>query len=209
MLIEVDEFYYAQDYGILGRVGERGCREIHCEFPKIDGAQIYKLRFELSPQCCYEVDITSGTAQVPPSLLARKGPVKTQFIAAASDGEGSYVTIAKSNIFYCMVSESIESEVKPVPTYEDAVDALDKLKDALEGHEVKSQIMTPEEYEATQPHDPNTLYYVVDDGKVEQYLGDAKLGGGSGSSFSAAGIISEFVGGKAVQGNYTNEETEE
>ena len=208
MLIEVDEFYYAQDYGILGRVGERGCREIHCEFPKIEGAQTYKLRFELSPQCCYELDVTSGTAQVPPSLLARKGPVKTQFIAAASDSEGSYVTIAKSNIFYCMVSESIESEVKPVPTYEDAVDVLDKLKDALEGHEVKSQIVTPDEYE-TEPHDPNTLYYVVDDGKVSQYLGDAKLGGGS-SIFSGADMISECLGGFAAQrGYFEKEETEE
>ena len=209
MLIEVDEFYYAQDYGILGRVGERNCREIRCEFPKAEGAQIYKLRFELSPQCCYELDVTSGTAQVPPSLLARKGPVKTQFIAAASDSEGSYVTIAKSNIFYCMVSESIESEVKPVPTYEDAVDALDKLKDSLKDYEVKSQIMTPEEYEATQPHDPETLYFVVDDGKVEQYFGDAKLGGGSGSGFSAAEIVSHFKGSTELQGNYTKEETEE
>lgn len=207
MFIEVDEFYYAQDYGILGRVGELGCREIHCEFPKIEGAQIYKLRFELSPQCCYEIDVTSGTAQVPPSLLAREGAVKTQFIATVADGEGNYATIAKSNVFYCTVGKSIESEVKPVPTYEDAVDALDKLKDSLKDYEVKSKIMTPEEYESTQPHDPNTLYYVVDDGKVEQYLGDVKLGGSSG--FSATGIISEFKGGKALQGNYTNDETEE
>lgn len=83
---------------------------------------------------------------------------------------------------------------------------MDIIDKALGG--LKVSFMTPDEYEAAQPHDPNTLYYVVDDGKVSQYLGDAALGGGS-SSFSAVGIISEFVGGKAVQGNYTNEETEE
>lgn len=82
------------------------------------------------------------------------------------------------------------------------MDIIDKVLGGL-----KVCFVTPEEY-GSQPHDPNTLYYVVDDGQVSQYLGDARLGGG-GSGASATAIISEFVGGKERQGNYTNEETEE
>lgn len=83
------------------------------------------------------------------------------------------------------------------------MDIIDRVLGGL-----KVCFVTPDEY-GSQPHDPNTLYYVVDDGQVSQYLGDAKLGGGSGGSFSAAGIIYEFSGSKELQGNYTNEETEE
>lgn len=84
------------------------------------------------------------------------------------------------------------------------MDIIDKVLGGL-----KVCFVTPTEYEATQPHDPNTLYYVVDDGKVSQYLGDAKLGGG-GSVFSGADMISEHLGGFAAQrGHFETEETEE
>lgn len=39
--------------------------------------------------------------------------------------------------------------------------------------------LTKEEYDALDPKDPNTLYFVYTDSSIEQYMGDTKLTTGS------------------------------
>lgn len=207
MIIEVDEYFYAQDYGILGRAGEIGFRTIECTYPQVEGAQMYKLRFELEGEYCYELDVTSGSVQVPPSLLAKEGSVKTQFIATASNDDGTYTVIARSNVFYCVVGKSLDGELRPIPTYEQAQEALEDITGMLDDYEVKSEILTSEEYEAMKEHRRDTMYHVCSEDKVTLYLGDIKLM--SGGILESASVVVEQNGIADLEGEIHNENEQE
>lgn len=209
MRITVDERLYAQAFDILGRVGEREYREISCTFPSVEGAQFYKLRFELSHDCCYELDITSGSAQVPYSLLVRAGFVKAQFIATSLKTNGDYDIIAKSNVFYCVVGPSIDAQVEPVPTYEEAKGALEDIKSYLDKFQLRTAKLTYDEYCGLEHPDPQTVYYVVKDDTLLIYLGSIPLiSGGSSYDIPADVLYKQHSGEIDTYGkpNYEGEE---
>lgn len=205
MRIKIDERLYAQAFDILGRAGEREFREISCDFPSVEGAQIYKLRFELMDKSCYELDITSGCAVVPYSLLANAGLVRAQFIAAAVNESGNYDIIAKSNVFYCTVGVSIGDDVEPIPTYEEAQQILDRILQAFGAYEAKSRILTEEQYSALGAYDSKTVYYVTGSGKVSAYLGDTLIAGG-GSYDTPSTYIYKHKGNTDLFGEIEREE---
>lgn len=206
MRITVDERLYAQAFDILGRVGEREYREISCTFPHIEGAQLYKLRFELSSDCCYELDITSGSAQVPYSLLVRAGFVRAQFIAISLDSDGNCDIIAKSNVFYCVIGPSIDAQVEPIPTYEEAKSALEDIKGYLDKFQVKTVTMTFEQYCELEQPDPQTVYYVVKDKALLIFLGSIPLVSGSGSADTPMTYFYKHAGEIDLFGKIESEE---
>ncbi|MGN0633908.1 MAG: hypothetical protein ACI4JW_08565 [Oscillospiraceae bacterium] len=69
------------------------------------------------------------------------------------------------------------SDIFDISDLNDNMEKLDETIGTMAGG-IKSVKCTAEEYSALTP-DPNTVYYVVDGGKVTQYLGSAKLSTGS------------------------------
>ncbi|MDO4945130.1 MAG: hypothetical protein Q4E74_08030 [Ruminococcus sp.] len=110
----------------LGYVGETNARTITFSGLETDGAQAYKMRFEYPDGISYDVDITSGTYTVDGSLLRAACKVQAQILAYAADGE-NYTLVKKSNVFDLNIKPSLEGEPAPIPTYEQAAGALEKV----------------------------------------------------------------------------------
>ena len=134
MIINIDENYFAQPRcRLLGNKGETMSRRLEVRFPKVENAQLYKLRFLLSDNTtCYELDVTSGEAYVSGSLLVQVGKVLCQWIAVGIGEDEQYEVVAKSNVFEMFVDDSIDSDGEPIPTYEQAADMFDRTVAALE-----------------------------------------------------------------------------
>lgn len=96
----------------------------------VDGADSYKMRLTYSDGITYDVDITSGKYIIDGSLLRIIGDVKVQILAYAVSGE-QYSLVKKSNIFSLFVKPSLGGEPAPIPTYEEALEALDKLNNKI------------------------------------------------------------------------------
>lgn len=132
--IFLDPNYYAIATSLsLGYVGETGSRKITVEGYKTDGADLYKLRLSMPDKAEYEVDISSGEYTIPASLLSTAGYVRLQVLAVKANDDGSYEYVKKSNILSGIrIEESLNGKPEPVPTYEDAVGALDKVLAAVD-----------------------------------------------------------------------------
>jgi hypothetical protein len=125
MTITLDNDYNVQRSDTsIGYVGEMNIRTIIFEGYKIVGADFYKMRMEYPDGTAYEVDITSGKYVVDASVLKEPCVLKCQIFACYSDGE-NYILVKKSNIFDLTIKPSLISN--PVPTYEQSVEALDKI----------------------------------------------------------------------------------
>lgn len=114
------------DNNLLGYVGETNARYIFIEQPEISEADTYRLRLDYGDNIVYDVYIQEGKVLITGSLLPKSGQVKCQWLATAADGE-SYNLVAKSNIFYMRINDSISDDVAPVPSYEQSIKALDKV----------------------------------------------------------------------------------
>lgn len=124
LTITKDYKAYAES-DLLGYVGETNARTIEVSQPDVSGADTYRLRFDYGDYV-YDVIITDRKITVAGSLLAKAGHVKCQWLATAADGD-SYKLVAKSNVFVLRIESSISDEIAPVPSYEQAVEALDKV----------------------------------------------------------------------------------
>ncbi|MBP1572709.1 MAG: hypothetical protein J6A55_02755 [Oscillospiraceae bacterium] len=134
MIIIIDENYFAQPRcRLLGNKGETMSRRLEVRFPKVENAQLYKLRFLLPDNTtCYELDVTSGEAYVSGSLLVQVGKVLCQWIAVGIGEDEQYEVVAKSNVFEMFVDDSIDSDSESIPTYEQAADMFDRAVSTLE-----------------------------------------------------------------------------
>lgn len=112
--------------GLLGYTGEANARTIEVEQPEVDGADTYRLRFDYGNDTIYDVPIEDGKILITGSLLPKAGQVKCQWLATAAEGE-SYKLVAKSNIFALRIGDSISNDITPVPSYEQSVEAMDKV----------------------------------------------------------------------------------
>lgn len=110
----------------LGNQGELNARTIVINAPDISGADSYKLRLEYPNGDVYDLPLVDDEATIGGSLLLISGEIKMQWIATKSNGD-SYDLVAKSAVFWGTVDESISSETLPVPPYELAKDASDKV----------------------------------------------------------------------------------
>ena len=127
MQITISENYTAYaDNDLLGYIGETNARTIDVVQPEVEGADTYRLRFEYSDKVVYDVPIEDGKVIITGSLLREIGAVKCQWIATKSDGD-NYALVAKSNVFTLSIGNSISDDVAPVPTYEQSIEALDKV----------------------------------------------------------------------------------
>ena len=118
---------------LLGYVGETDSRKITVEDYQTDGADLYKLRLSMPDKAEYEVDISNGEYIIPGSLLSTAGYVRLQVVAVRSISDGNYEYVKKSNVLSGIrIEESLDGTTEPVPTYEDAVEALDKVLAAVE-----------------------------------------------------------------------------
>lgn len=127
MRINISKDYKATaDSDLLGYIGETNARTIEVEQPEVEGADCYRLRFAYPDGVVYDVPLADGITAVDGSLLRESGHVKCQWLATAADGD-NYRLVAKSNVFVLRVEGSISDDIAPVPTYEQAVKALDKV----------------------------------------------------------------------------------
>lgn len=121
-----NDFSACANTDLLGYIGETSARKIKVVYPIIEEAEIYRLRFCYDDGICYDVPISDGEYIIDGSLLRQAGEVKVQWMATKSANE-AYELVAKSNIITFRVENSLSNEVAPVPTYEQAVAALDKV----------------------------------------------------------------------------------
>ena len=118
---------------LLGYVGETNSRKITVEGYQTDGADLYKLRLSMPDKAEYEVDISNGEYIIPGSLLSTAGYVRLQVVAVKVKPDGVYEYVKKSNVLSGIrIEESLDGKTEPVPTYEDAVQALDKVLAAVD-----------------------------------------------------------------------------
>lgn len=121
---------------LLGYIGENNSRKITLVGFETDGADRYKIVFSYPDGVQYEADITSGEYTIPMSLLRAPVSVSMQIIAVRS-ADGEY--IKKSNVFCGSIKSSVSGESEPIPPYEDAADALDKVLAAVERSEASAE----------------------------------------------------------------------
>ncbi|MDO5125231.1 MAG: hypothetical protein Q4D35_02505 [Ruminococcus sp.] len=121
--------YKADHCGLLGYVGETNARTIEVTQPEVEGADTYRLRFKYGDDVVYDVPIVDGVVTVTGSLLREVGEIECQWLATKSDGE-NYDLVAKSNIFKVNIDKSISDDIAPIPTYEQAVEVLDRILNA-------------------------------------------------------------------------------
>lgn len=114
------------DTDILGFVGEKNARTIEVDQPTVEGADTYRLRFCYADGVVYDVPITDGKYTVEQSVLRAAGYVSVQWLATKSTDNG-YTLVAKSDVITLRIDDSI-GDSEPVPTPEQALDALDEIK---------------------------------------------------------------------------------
>lgn len=130
MKITISENYTAYaDNDLLGYLGETNARVIEVDQPVVNGADTYRLRFEYSDKVVYDVPIEEGKVIVTGSLLREVGNIKSQWVATKSDGD-NYALVAKSQVFDLKIGDSISDDVAPIPTYEQSIEALEKVLEA-------------------------------------------------------------------------------
>lgn len=127
MQITISKDYTAYpDNDLLGYLGETNARVIEIDQPEVEGADTYRLRFEYSDKVVYDMPIADSRVIVTGSLLREIGDIKCQWIAIKSDGD-NYTLVAKSNVFTLSIGNSISDDIAPIPTYEQSIEALDKV----------------------------------------------------------------------------------
>lgn len=123
----------ATDDTILGYQGELQSRTIKFCFEEIEDCQ-YRIVFDNGVwETPYEIEIVNKKIIVGGSLLSNVGAVKCQFIAIKPDSENpeNSEIVWKSEIFEMYVKASIEGEPVSIPSYEQAVDKLTEINEAL------------------------------------------------------------------------------
>ncbi|MBO5449818.1 MAG: hypothetical protein J5994_10915 [Ruminococcus sp.] len=130
MLIKLKQSYYADvSETVIGYVGETNARTITFSGLETDSAQAYKMRLKYPDGVVYDVDITGGKYTVDGSVLRMPCNVHAQIFAYAAEGE-TYTIVKKSQIFTLAIKESLDDEPAPIPTYEQSLDALEKVLSA-------------------------------------------------------------------------------
>lgn len=110
----------------LGYVGETNARTISIANYIIDGADMYKLRFGYADGVTYDVDVTGGTYTIDGSVMRNGGYVGLQLLACKLTDD-KYQLVKKSNIVTMRICDSLSDDIAPIPTYEQSVEALEKV----------------------------------------------------------------------------------
>ena len=125
-LIITNQYRAYTDTQLLGYQGETNARTIKVAQPHIDEATAYRLIFDCGNDVIYEADVTGGEYIVDGGLLINVGTVKCQWQAVKLVGD-TYELVAKSNIIEFEVKPSIQGDVAPIPTYEQAKSIIDNF----------------------------------------------------------------------------------
>ena len=128
MLIKLYEDYTASvSERLLGYQGETNARDIQFSGLDVEGADTYKMKLLYADGVAYEVSIANGKYTVDGSLLRTLGDVECQIFACKAQENGKYALVKKSNIFKLQIKNSINSQIAPIPTFEQAEEVLDKI----------------------------------------------------------------------------------
>ncbi|MGN0623342.1 MAG: SGNH/GDSL hydrolase family protein [Oscillospiraceae bacterium] len=139
MTIRLNQSYDVSLSGtVLGYVGETNSRTISFQGLETQGADRYKMRIEYPDGISYEVDISEGSYTVDGSLLRQECTVKCQIQAYKTSGE-EYTLVKKSGVFPLIIQSSLDGETAPIPTYEQSVEALEKVFAAEAAAETAAQ----------------------------------------------------------------------
>ena len=123
---------------VMGYVGETNARTISFQNLETQGADSYKMRIEYPDGISYEVDISEGSYTVDGSLLRQECTVKCQIQAYKTNGE-EYTLVKKSEVFPLVIQSSLNGEAAPIPTYEQSVEALERVFAAEAAAETSAQ----------------------------------------------------------------------
>lgn len=171
---------------LLGYVGETNCRTVYFLGMQVDGADSYRLRMKFADNLIYDADITDSTFTPSASIMRMQGNVQCQIIACKQN-DTDYDIVKKSNIFILKIGATLDNTVAPVPQIGYAV--------------ASTLVLTQEQYDALTVHSIDTVYYVVSDDKVTQYLGDIKMLSGTDTQGIIAGLLSGT--NATISGNIT------
>ena len=116
------------DTTLLGYQGETNSRKITFSGLVVDGCNLYKLQILYSDGKVYELPIQDEVVTITGSILREIGYVSCQLLGYSVSGN-NYTIVFKSNIFELEIKESIDGEVAPIPPYEEATGALEKILD--------------------------------------------------------------------------------
>ena len=134
MLIHISkEGKVATDNTILGYQGELEARTIKFCFDEEPEYQ-YRIVFDNGIwETPYEIEVINRKIIVGGSLLSDVGAVNCQFVAITPNYETSETAevVWKSEMFELYVEESIEENPTAIPTYEQAVDKLTEINEAI------------------------------------------------------------------------------
>ena len=134
MLIKLYEDYTASvSERLLGYQGETNARDIQFSGLDVEGADTYKMKLLYADGVAYEVSIANGKYTVDGSLLRTLGEVECQIFACKAQENGKYALVKKSNIFKLQIKNSINSQIAPIPTFEQSQGALDKVLKLVAG----------------------------------------------------------------------------
>lgn len=119
------------DTTLLGYQGETNSRKITFSGLVVDGCDLYKLQILYSDGKVYELPIKDEVVTITGSILREIGYVSCQLLGYSVNGS-DYTIVFKSNIFELEIKEAIDGEVAPIPPYEEAADALEKVLAGVE-----------------------------------------------------------------------------
>ena len=123
------DFFAKPDRNILGYVGETNTREVVFNALRLNGADSFSCMIEYEDGVKYEVPVENSSFRVTGSLLRYPQKVKCQVLAKAQiEGTNTYRLVKKSNIFILDIMPSIDGEPEPVPSYEQSLSLLDRIK---------------------------------------------------------------------------------
>lgn len=119
------------DTTLLGYQGETNSRKITFSGLVVDGCDLYKLQILYSDGKVYELPIQDEVVTISGSILREIGYVSCQLLGYSVSGS-DYTIVFKSNIFELEIKEAIDGEVAPIPPYEEAAGALEKVLAGVE-----------------------------------------------------------------------------
>lgn len=119
------------DTTLLGYQGETNSRKITFSGLVVDGCDLYKLQILYSDGKVYELPIQDEVVTITGSILREIGYVSCQILGYSVSGS-DYTIVFKSNIFELEIKEAIDGEVAPIPPYEEATGALEKILAGVE-----------------------------------------------------------------------------
>lgn len=117
MKIKIDEesYFATVDTTWLAMQGECITRTVSVAYPAVKGTTDYFLRVEMPDMTVYDLQIVNNQVVLTNTITAYAATLPLQWIAKDNTG----AIIAKSQIIYAVVKDSIDGDIAALPTPEE------------------------------------------------------------------------------------------